>query len=258
VRSDPTSSGGAPAPTRNLSVIGNVIEGAGGAGANWAPGIGIYIANAVTVSGNVLRDCDSAYAMALLSVTGGVVSGNVVDLTVPTAQVPPQAPWGILFSEESGETRDLLITGNLVAGYAAGIGGGTHGAICSNVTVSGNIVTRATGSSTLGFRVDPSTPGVTLSGNRVDPGATFDYVLLSDCRMSGNIGKVTTFNGSTFVGEDQGRHTFAPATSPPVSAPAGTVFTVGDVVYHAAPVSGGNVGWVWTGAPGWKPFGTIG
>jgi hypothetical protein len=49
-----------------------------------------------------------------------------------------------------------------------------------------------------------------------------------------------------------------PATSPPGSAPAGTSFVIGDVVYHAAPVSGGNVGWVWTGAAGWKPFGTIG
>jgi hypothetical protein len=258
VRSDPTSSGGPPAPTRNISVIGNVIERAGGAGSSWAPGIGIYISNDLTVAGNVLKDCDSAYALLLLSVTGGVISGNVVDLTVPTTQVLPQQPWGIFFSIQTSETRDLLLTGNLVGGYAAGIGGGTHGATCSNISLSGNTVTRLTGSQPLGFRIDASTPGASLIGNRVDPGGTFDYVLMSDCRMAGNAGKVTTFNGSTYFAEDQGRHTLAPSTSPPASAPAGTAFAAGDIVYHAAPVTGGNLGWVWTGAAGWKPFGTIG
>jgi hypothetical protein len=136
--------------------------------------------------------------------------------------------------------------------------GETHGATCSNISLSGNTVTRLTGSQTLGFRIDASTLGASLIGNRVDPGVTFDYVLMSDCRMAGNIGKVTTFNGSTYFAEDQGRHTLAPTTSPPVSAPAGTAFAAGDIVYHAAPVSGGNLGWVWTGAAGWKPFGTIG
>jgi hypothetical protein len=172
--------------------------------------------------------------------------------------IPPQQPWAIHVSIATTETRDVSISGNHVSGYAAGIGGGTNaGVTCSSISITGNTVTRLTGSPTLGMRVDPSTPGVSLVGNRVDPGGSYDYVLFSSCRMAGNSGKVTLFNDSTFFEESQGHHTFAPSVSPPASPPAGVSFETGDVVYHAAPRSGSNVGWVWTGS-GWLPFGAIG
>jgi hypothetical protein len=71
---------------------------------------------------------------------------------------------------------------------------GTHGATCSNITIAGNTVTRITGATTLGIRVDAATPAVSQIGNRVDPGATSDYVLFSTCRMANNIGKGDGFS----------------------------------------------------------------
>ncbi len=125
----------------DISITGNVINGYGSAGNNYAPGISVAGANSsrgVTISGNTLR---GGYGLGIELLEGSpvrdfTITGNTIDMSAASV-----APVGIAL----GSSLDGVVSGNILTGRGTTDGQGiymssTTGATATNQTLSGNRV----------------------------------------------------------------------------------------------------------------------
>ena len=249
----------------DISISANVLMTTS-TGSDSQPSIAIFgrsgfTVNRVIVQGNTIRD--GRYGAILVNTFAGevLISGNSIFLVGGTAAIR-------LLGCESVSVLDNLIEQTIV--HAIHVDNAATGILRINGNTFRDIVTQ-------------SNAGVDIC--LIDSGSTVDliefnynyhaqpggYACRNLIRAAGNPQMIATGNYSTvgkYIYAADGTRLFVNAdqTMPRQmtgyygAAPTAGTWSQGDLVYHYAPVAGGNVGWVCTaaGTPGtWKTFGAI-
>ncbi|GAA3402875.1 right-handed parallel beta-helix repeat-containing protein [Paenibacillus hodogayensis] len=244
--------------SRNVSIIGNRLRNIGyGSPTAAQVGINLRCSDYTIVADNRI-EWSKRRAILIEASQYCSVSGNVIEMK-PDGDATHNHGIQLIPRDGNGCHFNTIRGNVIVSPVRHGIYLSSASTTSQNNSICGNIVRSAGG---IALRLEAGCSNNVLSDNVLEGTYDMEYYsgalnnsFANNRLVSGNVsGSPDQTNGVAYAQMNGKRHSIG------TTAPTAGTWKQGDLVYHAAPASGGYIGWVCVtaGSPGvWSPFGPI-